>query len=300
MQLRSLTLKDKPVFDEFLARERHELCVYAFENIYPWQGLFDIRWQLIRGALCVFFKDRIGAFLYCEPLGNNRDPRVVAEAFSAMDALNKNRAFSRIENVEEGSRPFYEDLGYLCREKSCDYVYSRQALVALAGSRFKSKRAPFNYFVKHYRFAYLPYARQHRRACLRLYDAWSAQRGRGVKDRSYLAMLKESGVSLTALLEGYGRTGVTGRVVEVDGEVKAFTFGFKLNRDTFCISYEVADLSVKGLAQFIFRRFCSELEEYAFINVMDDSGLENLRKVKLSYRPLRLVTAYNVTRDNAV
>lgn len=299
MQLRSLTLKDKPVFDEFLARERHELCVYAFENIYPWRGLFDIRWQLIRGALCVFFKDRIAAFLYCEPLGNNRDPRVVAEVFAAMDALNRNRAFSRIENVEESSRSFYEDLGYLCRQKSCDYVCSRQALVELAGNRFKPKRASFNYFVKHYQFAYLPYARRHRRACLRLYDAWSAERSRRVKDRSYRAMLKESRVSLASLLEGYGRTGVIGRIVEVDGEVKAFTFGFKLNQDTFCISYEVADLSVKGLAQFIFRRFCSELQGYDFINVMDDSGLENLKKVKLSYRPVRLVAAYNVARENA-
>jgi len=63
----------------------------------------------------------------------------------------------------------------------------------------------------------------------------------------------------------------------------AFTFGFKLNKDTFCILYEITDLSIKGLSQFIFRQFCSELKNHRYINIMDDSGLVNLKRVKLSY-----------------
>ena len=42
----------------------------------------------------------------------------------------------------------------------------------------------------------------------------------------------------------------------------------------------------------------SELKGYKFINIMDDSGLENLKKVKLSYQPLKLIPAYIAKRKN--
>jgi uncharacterized protein len=68
--------------------------------------------------------------------------------------------------------------------------------------------------------------------------------------------------------------------------------------NTFCILYEITDLGIKGLAQFIFRRFSQELKGYKYINIMDDSGLENLRKTKLAYKPTRLIPAYIVSRDD--
>ncbi|MFZ2357354.1 MAG: phosphatidylglycerol lysyltransferase domain-containing protein, partial [Candidatus Omnitrophota bacterium] len=80
--------------------------------------------------------------------------------------------------------------------------------------------------------------------------------------------------------------------------VKGFSFGFKLNEHSFCILYEITDLSAKGLAQFIFREFCRQLPDYKYINIMDDSGLENLKQVKLSYHPVKLEPAYIVKRKN--
>ena len=81
-------------------------------------------------------------------------------------------------------------------------------------------------------------------------------------------------------------------------EIKAFSFGYRLNCNTFCILYEITDLGIKGLAQFIFRRFSQELKGYKYINIMDDSGLENLRKTKLAYKPARLISAYIINRDD--
>ncbi|MCM8780616.1 MAG: hypothetical protein NC908_01655 [Candidatus Omnitrophica bacterium] len=81
--------------------------------------------------------------------------------------------------------------------------------------------------------------------------------------------------------------------------IKAFTFGFGLSPDTFCILYEITDLSIKGLAQFIFRQFVCELKKYRYINIMDDSGLDNLKQVKFSYHPRRLIPAYIATKSYA-
>ena len=46
------------------------------------------------------------------------------------------------------------------------------------------------------------------------------------------------------------------------------------------------------------QRAQSQLEDFKYINIMDDSGLEGLKKVKLSYRPAKLASAYIATRPS--
>jgi len=295
VRLRNLSLRDKAVFARHLSQERHELSVYAFANIYIWKALFCIQWAVIEDSLCVFFKDKIGCFLYLAPLGK-KNPEVIKKAFAITDSFNKNKEISRIENVEEKDVPFYRNLGLWCKEKSCDYLCERSDLAKLQGDKFKSKRACYNYFVKHYDFEYLPFSLKYGDDCLKLYNRWMRERKNA--DPIYQGMLADSKRCLGTGLPDYKGLDLVGRIVKVDNKIKGFTFGYKLNSNTFCILYEITDLSIKGLAQFIFREFCRELKDYKYINIMDDSGLENLKKVKLSYRPLKLIPAYIASRKN--
>ena len=68
--------------------------------------------------------------------------------------------------------------------------------------------------------------------------------------------------------------------------MRAYTFGFEITKDMFCVLLEVCDLKFKGISEFIFREFSREMNQYKYINAMDDSGLENLRISKLSYHPI--------------
>ncbi|MCM8796081.1 MAG: phosphatidylglycerol lysyltransferase domain-containing protein [Candidatus Omnitrophica bacterium] len=298
MKLCSLSLRDKEIFRYYLGLRRHELSAYSFESIYIWRKIFAIRWAIIRDCLCVFFQDRMGCFLYLPPVGRV-DLEVIREVFRIMDAFNKNKEVSRIENIEDEDKEFYESLGfsYYVEEKFADYLYRRIDLVELKGNRFKSKRASVNYFLKHYPFDYLPYSLKERLACLKLYDLWSETRSLTYRDSLYQGMLKDTKICLGVLLGDYRCLNFMGRIVKIDNKVKAFTFGFTLNKDTFCILYEITDLKIKGLAQFIFWRFVQELTQYKYINTMDDSGLKNLRKAKLSYHPLKLIPAYILRRN---
>jgi len=298
MSLKKLSIKDKGIFNKFLGKSRQELSVYAFENIYVWKGLFDIYWSIIENSLCIFFKDKISCFLYLAPLTGAKNPQVIKTVFRIMDDFNKNKNISRIENIPEGDISFYEGLGYACQNKSYDYLCKRSDLANLGGNKFKPKRACFNYFIKHYEFQYSPFSLKYRDDCLQLYDSWAKERKINNQDRIYQYMLEDSRIALKNALDNYSDLNFIGRVVRIKKEIKAFTFGFRLNEDTLCILYEITDLSIKGLGQFIFRRFCSELEEYKYINIMDDSGLENLKKVKLSYQPAKLIPAYIVKRKN--
>lgn len=296
MKLNNLSLRDRDVFSKYLNRSGHGLSVYSFENIYIWKGLFEIKWAFIQESLCVFFYDKIGAFLYLSPLSQNLEPDVVKEVFGILDGINANKEISRVENAEENDLAAYRAMGLISREKSVDYLCLRRDLSELKGDKFRHKRAAYNYFVANFPYEYKPYSTKDLEVCFRLYNAWAAKRRQDNPDPFYRAMLQDSLKALKILLKHYDSLDCLGRVVKIDGKIKGFTFGFKLNSETFCILYEITDLSIKGLAQFIFRAFCAELAEYKYINIMDDSGLENLKKVKLSYRPVKLVPAYTITR----
>jgi len=299
MKLKELSLRDRALFGQYLDLSRHELSVYAFANIYIWEGLFTISWAVISGSLCVFFRDKLGCFLYLAPLTKKIKPAVISRAFLIMDGFNRNKEISRIENVEEDDVALYRELGYACQCKSHDYLCLRDKLTDLKGNLFKPKRSSYNYFIKNHSFQYLPYGLKYKNACLGLYLLWGRQRKEKNRDVVYQGMIEDSRISLEIFLKAYPKLDSLVRVVIIGTEVKAFTCGFRLNKDTFCILYEITDLSIKGLSQFIFRQFCRELKEYRYINIMDDSGLENLKKVKLSYRPERLIPAYIVKRNHA-
>ncbi|RJO64915.1 MAG: DUF2156 domain-containing protein [Candidatus Omnitrophota bacterium] len=295
--LRELRLKDKGLFERYLRFAEHELSVYAFENIYIWKGLFEIRWALIDGALCVFFRDSIGCFLYLSPLCRAVEPAGLQKIFSVMDGYNKNPAFSHIENIEETDLILFPAGTYCIKEKGVEFICKRTDLAGLKGDAFKSKRWAVNYFASHTdKVEYLAYAGELEDACLCLYEKWARDRRQDYADPLYCEMLKNNYSALRMLLKDYRHFKCVGRVVKIGGRIEAFTFAFPLNQKILCIAYEITNLNYKGLAQFIFRQLCQELREYEYINIMDDSGLENLRRVKFSYRPLRCAPSFIVTR----
>ena len=292
--MKNVALKDRALFEKYLRRQEHELAEYAFQDIYIWKGLYTIRWSVIRGCLCVFFSDNFGSFLYLPPLGP-RDQRVIKEAFALLDSLNTNPAFSRIENVEERDLEFFSRLGYHHSLRGYEYICSREEMASLKGDRFKSKRASVNYFAAHNRFEYVPYACAHAKGCIALYKEWMAERAAGPagkKDSVYRGMLADGLTCLETALADYARLGMEGAALFSGGEMAAFTFGYPLTDTMFCVLFEVAHPRFKGAAQFIFRNFCAAAAGYDTVNCMDDSGLENLKKVKMSYRPRRLAPAY--------
>jgi hypothetical protein len=85
-----------------------------------------------------------------------------------------------------------------------------------------------------------------------------------------------------------------GSVLRVNGQIRAYTFGYWLMRNTWCVLLEVADRTIPGLAQYLFRETCRKaLSEGAeFINTLDDSGLSSLRLSKEAYHPLMQIRSY--------
>jgi len=85
-------------------------------------------------------------------------------------------------------------------------------------------------------------------------------------------------------------------VLRILGQVEGYTFGERFNTETANILVEKTNVEIPGAAQFRFRDIAITLADCTYINVGDDLGLRNLRRVKLSYRPLGYVEKFCLRR----
>lgn len=300
MLLQPLTLHDKPLFDQYAHRTCPNLSTYAFAPLYVWKEHFQFYWTLLAEHLCIFAKQGDDYFMPILPMPctpeNHTYTDVIRTVYQLMLESNRNSHIARIENVPEELLTFFEKNGFHATLKETEYLYETATLSELSGNRFKSKRNAYNVFTERYPSAkFSPYSEADRAACLTLYEAWYTAREMKSDDPVYCAMLEDSRSAHRIAITRAEALGLIGRVVRIDEEITGYTFGYRLNKDTLCVLFEITDIGIKGLAQFIFREFCKELmETYKWVNAMDDSGLENLKRVKRSYHPIQLLPSYNI------
>ena len=272
-----------------------ELSRYAFAPHYIWRNFFDFCWTIIDDQFCLFANQDGDYFMPILPMGASLNQKVIQQAYGFTLEANRAKQIARIENVPEGLIPFVQKMGFRAVRKETEYLYDTAALIQLKGDPYKSKRADYNALIRNHPSAQLqPYQPTHLEDCLALYESWQQERWEQSHDDIYRAMLEDSRHSHHTGLIHYEELGLVGRVVFINGSLKGYTFGYPLNSKIFCILFEVTDLRIKGLAQFLFRAFCQEQTAYQWINTMDDSGLENLKRVKLSYRPAKQLASYNL------
>lgn len=291
-------LEYKPLVEEYLRRSSNALSVFSFVNIFAWQDYFQFDFKILHDCLCVFAKNEIGSFLYLPPLGKTVTSDVINECFEIMEEANCGSGVTRIENVTEEQLALFPQEMFSHYKKGYEYCYYRDDIAALCGNAFKSKRSSYNQFINNYQFDYAPYEEDMVDECLNLYDHWADGAKKKQLDDIYVQMIDENRTVHETVLKYQRSLGLTGRVVSIDGDIKAYTFGFPVKDNMFCILFEIADRAVKGLPVYIFREFCRDaaLTQHQLINVMDDFGLDNIRKAKQSFNPCVLLPLYVVSK----
>ena len=294
IMLQPLTLRDKPLFDLYAGKTFWKLSTYALAPILVWQGLFQYYWTILDNQLCVFACQNGDYFMPIMPLGTSPSRKAIRESYLFMLENNRAKSIARIENVPEALIHLFHDLGFRVFEKETEYLYSTNALVHLKGTRYKSKRGAYNTFIRNQTDMTLaPYQPDDYTDCLELYEFWRREHQKTSFDPLYQGMLEDSEHAHRAGLLNAMELGLEGIVVRADGKLKGYCFGYPLNNRVYCIIFEITDTRLKGIAQFLFREFCRRKAIYPFINAMDDSGLENLKRVKSSYHPTERICSYN-------
>ena len=299
-RLRPLTVSDGPRFARALERagvlSPDAPAAYAFPYHYIWTSLLPYWWMESDETLFLFVQTPDGWFMPLLPLGPGPLDRAVGEAFALMQRWNGPSPVSRIENAIGSCVPVLQGAGMRCRRRDGDYLYKAEALAALSGDDYKSQRGLCNRTERDQGIRIESYGQRHLAGCLALYERWSAQKETEHLDSMGMLLLQDARTAHECVLAQCERIGLSGTVVIVQGRIVAYTFGYWLTPQTWCVLLEVADRSMKGLAQWLFRETCrTALNRGAvYINAMDDAGLPGLRRAKSAYRPTAVLENWMV------
>lgn len=287
-----------------MALDRSGLCgpqsLAAYSPVYHYMsnGLLAYWWMELHGAFCLFVQSPDGWFMPLLPLGAGSIEGPLSEAMGLLHRWNGDSPVSRVENVPAQFVPELERLGYRVTPKDSDYLYRAADLAALAGDRYKSQRALCNRFEREQPFEVDSYQVGDRQDCRALLEQWSRQKqAEGLE--AFGVMLLADAESVHEVLWSHAPAlRVTGTVVRTHGRICAYTFGYWLTDATFCVLLEVADRTLSGLAQYLFRETCRmALSKGAiYINTMDDTGLPGLRASKQAYHPSMVIPNFIASR----
>jgi Fe-S-cluster containining protein len=267
---------------------RSGLAAYSAPYHYLWNALLPYWWIELHGALCLFVQSPGGWFMPLPPLTEGYLERPLREAFLLMRRWNGHSAVSRVENVPAALATTLSAMGYHLTRKDPEYLYSVDALVRLAGDRYKPQRALCNRIEREGGVVIEPYHQHDRLDCRRFLDEWKAQKRAHGSDRYADLLLEDSSSAHEVAWSHAADLKLFGSVIRKHGRLRGYTFGYWLDGKTWCVLLEVADRTIPGLAQYLFRETCRKArsEGAEVINTLDDSGLAGLRGSKEAYHPL--------------
>ncbi len=313
--LKHFDINAKETMDKYLELINVDISDYTFACNYIWLSTASGFYGVINNTFCLFILTSGELSMLLPPLGTKEKTYdAMLKCFEIMNTHNSSKHYSKIEYVHENLLEGFVDYleegtviydmlkDFVIEKKLVDYIYKADELIELKGDPYKSKRNEINKFKKVYENHSIEILdlEKHKEGILNLFNKW-------VKDRTTYMPKEEVEIfmdgiyferfAIKRLLNDYNRLNVVGMVLYIDNVIKGFTVGEKINDNTSSIIIEKTDFEVLGCAQFIFREFTKHLKERygsVYINVGDDMGFENLKKVKMSYRPDKLIPKYTI------
>ncbi len=294
--IKPLRMNDRSIVERYLKKKKPSLAAQSFAIQFMAADLLSLVWCETEGFFCLFAFDNGTVYMPLPPLGSGDFRSLLPHCFDFMDRHNPNSEISRIENLS--FRDIRRDVlaEFHIRPGYPEYVYRRKDLVELSGRKFHGRRSEWHAFTRTPGIECHPYKQSDEKEAVKLFDRWQAHGMRKTRDPMARKLLEDTRFYHLRALEEGGLMGLTGRVVYLEGRMVGYTFGVPLNEETFVVALEVTDSKHRGVSAYIFREFLCELEDFTYINVMDDSGLPGLRRLKRSYHPCHLEPSFVLYR----
>jgi hypothetical protein len=314
-KLKHFDIKAKALMETYLKKLDINISDYTFAANYIWLSNTSGFYTIIHNSFCLFAMAGGELFMLLPPLGKKEDfYDAIMECFRIMNANNSSRYFAKIDYVSEKMlEDFVNDLeqgtiiyealqDFVIERKLVDYLYKSDNLIELRGNAYHTKRNEINKFKKAYPNFYIELLNpnNHTNDIMLLFHKWVQDRIKYMPKEEaelFLEGIYQEQHAIKRMLANFYELELIGIVLFIDNELKGFTVGERINYNTASVIIEKTDFEILGCAQFLFREFCKILKETynsIYINVGDDMGFENLKKVKMSYRPDQLIPKYTI------
>ncbi len=286
LEFRPVLLSDKQWVDELLSYSDFRGCEYTFGNNFCWQNIYSI--EICRYKNFYLVKNRNGFFF---PAGKGDIAEVIAEIGHYCKENNLPFSFTTMNKIsmltlEEmfGSRAVITT-----SPDYYDYVYSYDDLTELKGKKYHAKRNHISRFCDN-DWSYEEINADNIDECKEMNDEWCRR-----NDCENNTDKAEEICAVKIGLKHFFELGYTGGLLRVNGKIQAFTFGERVNSDTFVVHVEKAFTDFQGTYPMINKTFLqNSVSGVKYINREEDMGEEGLRKAKQSYYPCFMEEKFRV------
>ncbi len=296
-----ISIESREELQEYLDGYEYETSGLSFSGLYMWRESNQFSYQRIGEYMC------ISAISHLEV---GEDLHFMFPPLTRTGTYEKEKLR---ETILEAERMFQEkgadfsmrlipghmleiigqavpEMKFLDDRPNYDYIYDRYLLQELKGKKYHAKKNYVNSFKKNHEYVYESITSSMAEEIME-YIRWFASR----KDLSVheMELLKMEEEAMQDVFENFETAGYIGGVIRIDGKIEALSAGGRLGRNSFVQHIEKANTDFRGLYPVIMNELIRTLpEDILFFNREEDMDMENLRKAKLSYHPLKLLDKY--------
>ncbi|NLG53499.1 MAG: DUF2156 domain-containing protein [Clostridiales bacterium] len=298
LNFKPIEVDDKKEAMPYLCAEPFGSTESSFADIYIWGEQFNTR-ICVKDGILYIRAEHAGKVYYLFPFGSG-DLRAALE--NIREDARRLGTTPELRGITDKMREKIEAAapGLLTYEETrdtFDYIYDAKELIELKGRKFHQKRNHLNKFLKTYdgRFKYEEITRENFDEVYDFQNRWLLDNITPGNKESLKAEMR----AIRRALKDYFALGFTGGIIRIDGHIAAYSMGTRLCTDSFLISVEKGDYAYDGIYQAINQMFAEKnCFDVKYINREDDTGSPGLRRAKLSYKPVILLTKYRAVWKN--
>jgi hypothetical protein len=294
LEFSSLKLEDRGLLTEFLKKNPQRLTGYTFASLAAWRPFFHYEWTFAEpGVLlisCVLEPDPRRHLL--QPVGlltPEADKTIVAWASSLSYPLR----IIGVGDVFLKGNPLFAKSFEVSEDRAVsNYLYAASALAQLPGRKYSKKRNLLAQASGLYRWSCEMLNSKRIEQCFAVLNSILEEERPQVE-----GMLKRELAALECTLRHFDEFGQQGLLISIDSRPVAFSIYEAISPTTVAIHFERALRSYKGLYQVINCETAKVIaaQGYQFINREEDLGDPGLRDAKMSYQPIEIIPAYELT-----
>lgn len=297
-----ISIESRDLLNEYLTSFEYRTSGLSFSSLYMWRNENEFTWEIFGDYLILSGISHLEIeeheYFIFPPLTKTGtyDPEGVKEAILAAREHfhERNQKFSMrlipAHMIDILEAAFPNQLDFIEDRPNYDYLYLKKDLAELKGRTYHSKKNHLNYFLNNYQYEYVALRPDMLDIVSDFLKDFNARKNVPEHEKHWLKM-EES--AMHDVVRNLDKLDYIAGAIIIDGKVEAFTIGGRSGQHTVTVHVEKANSNIRGLYQAINNEFCLHLEDsIEYVNREEDMGIENLRKAKLSYKPVELVEKY--------
>lgn len=255
-------------------------------NFYIWQDREIPFLTRINHTLCILIQDRTDTF-FLPPLSPVTDITTINTCLQHCGSLSRipERVFWHLSCLSYRSMPIPDQF---------DYLYRRQDLADMKGSRYDGKRNHINRFkVRFPDWSLHPLSEKWSHEALDLFDNWCEGKTRSLTEPE----LSESSqrAALHRAFSNFEDLGLMGIAVVNRTRMLGFLLASPLSSETAVVHFQYGLPEASGVMPLLLQEASRSIfSNFTYLNLEQDIGIAGLRKSKQSLHPHCLIKKYRM------